>query len=102
MRYALRRVLWLLPTLLILSAVAFWLCSGAARASGAERRDRTRAAVPQEAIDETRLPRFVNTSPRDCRSQALDALGRLSLGDGRTASAAADLARLGGAALPHV
>lgn len=84
MRYALRRVLWLLPTLLILSGIAFWLCSATART-----RDPSLRA----------LPRFVNPNPRDCRSRALDALARLERGDD---AAAAELVRLGGAALPHV
>lgn len=84
MRYALRRVLWLLPTLLVLSGIAFWLSS---------------AAVGSRDPALTALPRFVNPNPRDCRSQALDAATRLEHGD---SAAATDLVRLGGAALPHV
>ncbi|MEB2311538.1 MAG: ABC transporter permease subunit [Sorangiineae bacterium] len=85
MRHALRRVLWVVPTLLATSVLLFLtLTSAAATAPGA------------------RLPRFFNPSPNDVRSLATRATAHLAAGDAASADAARELVRLGGAALPHV
>jgi ABC-type dipeptide/oligopeptide/nickel transport system permease component len=48
------------------------------------------------------LPLFFNRAPRDVRDRALEAMRRVAAGADRQDAAAAELARLGGAALPHL
>lgn len=87
MRHALRRILWIVPTLLAISIPIFWVLSlSEVRAPGA-RAD---------------LPRFFNASPENVRDLSLQAMSRIAAGDSSAASAASELVRLGGAALPHV
>ncbi|PKN44908.1 MAG: ABC transporter permease, partial [Deltaproteobacteria bacterium HGW-Deltaproteobacteria-20] len=83
LRYALRRVLWILPALLVATLLYFGLL--------------THHAIP---TDGPRLPLFVNTHPRDVRALSAQALQELT--DGPSDRAAQELVRLGGAALPHV
>ncbi len=77
MRQALRRVLWLLPTLLLISVAAFWL------------------VTPQGGS----LPKFVNAEPRSVDQLADTALDAAARGD---RAAQRELVRLGGAGLPFV
>jgi peptide/nickel transport system permease protein len=84
LRYALRRALWMLPTLVATTLVAFWFLS----------------RMPGE-VSSAQLPLFVNPSPRDVRSLAessVDELAREVEADG----ARDRLVILGGAALPFV
>jgi peptide/nickel transport system permease protein len=83
LRYALRRVLWILPALLVATILYFGLL--------------THHAIP---ADGPRLPLFVNTHPRDVRALSAQALQELT--DGPSDRARQELVRLGGAALPHV
>jgi peptide/nickel transport system permease protein len=81
----LRRLLWVPPLALLVSALAFSLVSTSASATAGAYRH---------------LPRFFNTNPQDAPTLALGALARL-----RTQTdpeATATLVRLGGAALPVV
>ncbi len=126
LRYALRRVLWAIPTLLATSLVLFFVTTlapdpgspaapadpGAPGLAGAP--DAAGESAPALAStydplgDEARrsrfldLPRFVNTSPRDVRSRAIEAIGHVAAGDVWRDTAARELQRLGGAALPYV
>lgn len=81
----LRRLLWVPPLALLVSALIFFLVS--------------REASPTAAAY-SHLPRFFNTSPDDAPTLASRALGRLQNGEDPEASAS--LARLGGAVLPSV
>jgi ABC-type dipeptide/oligopeptide/nickel transport system permease component len=102
LRYALRRVLWAIPTLIATSLVLFLVTTLApdpvppADGAGALSADEARRA---RFLD---LPRFVNTSPADVRSRAREALAHLASGDAQAVGAAEQLRRLGGAALPYV
>ncbi len=107
LRYALRRVLWSIPTLLATSLFLFLVTTlapdptelGATGSAGAldERLDEVHRS---QFFD---LPRFVNADPRDVRSNARAALSRIAADDPREQAAGAlALRRLGGAALPHV
>jgi peptide/nickel transport system permease protein len=96
LRYALRRVLWAIPTLIATSLVVFFVTTLAPDPAA------------DSVVDEARrsrfldLPRFVNTNPQDVRSRARIALSHVAAGDDRETAAADELSRLGGAALPYV
>ena len=87
MREALRRILWIVPTLLVITVLAFWAVA------------RTGAATPSEAEV---LPLFVNFEPQSGRERARVAARSIAVDDGRAEASKATIARLGGAALPHV
>jgi peptide/nickel transport system permease protein len=110
LRYALRRILWSIPTLLATSLFLFLVTTlapdpNAARARGDARpldatSDRIAEARRSQFFD---LPRFVNPTPRDVRSNARDALTQLTTGDAfEQDQGARTLGWLGGAALPYV
>ncbi len=86
MREALRRLLWLIPTLVAVTILAFGAVSGALSSD-----------------DEARpLPLFVNTKPVGVREIVFDAMRSVAAADERATESEATLVRLGGAALPHV
>jgi peptide/nickel transport system permease protein len=85
-RYLLRRILWLVPGLILASLLAF--------ASLAER-------APSES-DELRLPVVFNPTPEDVKSLSLGAMARVARGGAGAEDATRTLGRLGGAALPHL
>lgn len=91
MRNTLRRILWIMPTLLSISVLAFWLLT-----------------LPQawrvDTFGESRrpLPRFFEAAPPSARSGALGALTDIAAGGARAQRGALTLRRLGGAALPYV
>jgi len=98
MRYALRRILWIVPTLGAISIVAFWLLTlgegGHLLVTGVgapEARERLEA-----------LPRFFNANPRNVRDLALEAAKSVAEAAPDAGAAETELVRLGGAALPHV
>jgi ABC-type dipeptide/oligopeptide/nickel transport system permease component len=99
LRYALRRVLWAIPTLLATSLVLFFVTTLApdpvptSAGSTAAGDDARRARF----LD---LPRFLNSDPQDVRTRALDAIGHVARDDARREAATRELQRLGGAALP--
>jgi peptide/nickel transport system permease protein len=104
--YALRRVLWAIPTLIATSLVIFFVTTLApdplpSRAPN-QLGDQPADMLLEETLRErfVDLPRFVNTDPQDVRSRAKKALARLASGDAR--APAEELRRLGGAALPYV
>src|SRR5580704_7338361 len=108
LRYALRRVLWALPTLLGISLVVFFLTtllpdpSAGVIAAGSTvlGDDPDRDAKIEEERRERflDLPRFFNDAPADVRTRALACVAEIA--DGEADGAAAHrLARLGGAAL---
>lgn len=86
MRQALRRILWLLPTLVVLSIAGFWAVSA--------------SFVPTHAPQ--RQPRFFNPAPTNVRSLAETAMSQVASGGPSAAEGEAELVRLGGAALPFV
>lgn len=106
--YAIRRVLWAIPTLIATSIVVFFITTltpdGPATSDAAE----AKASPGQLALEEGRrsrfldLPRFVNAHPRDVRSRAAEALSHVAAGDARIVAATDELRRLGGAGLPYV
>ncbi|HEX7665795.1 MAG TPA: ABC transporter permease subunit [Polyangiaceae bacterium] len=112
LRYAIRRLLWGIPTLIGVSLLVFFLTSllpdpGAGTPeSRAEILARDPAAF--DAIEERRrerfldLPRFFNPQPQDVRARAADAIDHIVADDAEAKLGAHRLARLGGAAFPYV
>jgi peptide/nickel transport system permease protein len=86
MREALRRALWLVPTLVVLSVLSFW-----AVARG------TPASPGEEGV-----PILFNASPSRIQSLAWNAALAAAAGGPEAQHAEQLLARLGGAALPHL
>lgn len=96
MRHALGRILWIVPSLALVSAIAFFVLAQAAASP---------ASLDADVTTERRLrslPLFFNPAPADVRILSLQAVAGLATSDGAEARHAATLARLGGAALPHV
>jgi len=105
LRHALRRLVWLVPTLAGVSLVTFLFLS---YVPDPTEDPKLTAELGAERVAELRrehfldLPRFVNTAPNDVRARAVLAVATIAE-DGPAAEGARDeLARLGGAALPHV
>lgn len=96
MRHALRRILWIVPTLFVISLGVFWLLSVSLEA--------TRPAADQgEGHWRAHAPaRFLNTRPTSVRDLSLAAMRSIAADDEHATEARAELVRLGGAALPHV
>lgn len=90
MREALRRLLWLVPTLGAITVLSFWLLSRALEGT-APRSDR-------DFADE--LPLFFNTRPRGVREEVWRAAEAVAEGGPGSAQAQAVLVRIGGAGLP--
>jgi peptide/nickel transport system permease protein len=112
LRYALRRMLWAVPTLFGVSLVVF-LVTTLIVDPGATAIDYQAAILASDpsaldAIEERRrvhfldLPPFFNAHPSDVRVRAEEAVAHLIILDERAPIAAHHLARLGGAALPYV
>jgi ABC-type dipeptide/oligopeptide/nickel transport system permease component len=88
LKEALRRLLWLGPTLIIVTIPTFWAISRSM--------DRVRGNAPEG------VPLFFNANPLDVRERALVAVAKIAKGGAETSAATEKLNRLGGAALPHV
>lgn len=81
MRHALRRLLWLLPGLMLISLFGFWAVSSTLQPGSSS------------------LPRFFNPNPVSIRNLAEKAMGDTAEGGSEGPK---ELRRLGGAALPYV
>jgi peptide/nickel transport system permease protein len=99
MRYALRRILWIVPTLAVVSLLAFWFLT---RSLGPPRPPAELGGKFDALSRLAALPRFVNPDPRNLRDLALAAAHEVSRGQAGAVGARLELERLGGAALPHV
>jgi ABC-type dipeptide/oligopeptide/nickel transport system permease component len=99
LRYALRRVLWAIPTLLATSLVLFLVTTLAPDPPPGHDDPVAEEARRARFVD---LPRFVNTSPQDVESRSVAAARMVAAGGAGEARGARTLRRLGGAALPYV
>jgi ABC-type dipeptide/oligopeptide/nickel transport system permease component len=99
MRHALRRILWIVPALFVISLGSFWLLTGAA-SFRATRLEQESVSHPLFGAHEP--PRFLNSSPKSVRDLAATAVASIAAQDRDAEAARTELARLGGAALPHV
>jgi peptide/nickel transport system permease protein len=105
--FAVRRILLAIPTVFGISLVVFFVTTlvpdpslGAAFVAADPRADQV--AQEQRRSRFLDLPRFLNSEPRDVGVRADQAIAHLKANDDRAVAAARALARLGGAALPHV
>lgn len=103
--HALRRLLWTIPTLVGVSLLSFLVLSFVPDPT---EDPAVATKLGPAAVTEQRrerfldLPRFVNLAPRDVRTRALAAVAAIADGGDAAPEARRELARLGGAALPHV
>lgn len=105
LRHALRRILWTLPTLFAVSVLSFLVLSFVPDPTEDPRLAEALSRADRERLRRERfldLPRFINPSPRDVRVRATEAVRTIATGGADAERAAAELQRLGGAALPHV
>jgi len=112
LRYTVRRLLWSIPTLFGLSIVVFLLTTllPEPRLPDAAQQlaittgdfDTLDRLVAERRARFLQLPRFMNPRPQDVRTLAASAVVRLESASLDSPIAAHQLARLGGAALPHV
>jgi peptide/nickel transport system permease protein len=108
LRYALRRILWSIPTLIATSLVLFFVTTLAPDPASPEGTHDALAPARDPRVEDARrarfldLPRFINPDPQDVRSRAAWAASHVAAGDTEQDIAAAELRRLGGAALPSV
>lgn len=104
-RYAVRRILWSIPTLLATSLVLFFVTTLAPTPTAPGELDDPSA---QDGLAQARrarfldLPAFFNADPADVRSRARAAMALVTAGGARSAAGARELDRLGGAALAYV
>jgi ABC-type dipeptide/oligopeptide/nickel transport system permease component len=98
LRYAIRRILWAIPTLLATSLVLFFITT-LAPAPGNSDDPLIDEAWRGRFLD---VPRFLNTQPQDVRSRSAEAVAHVAAGDALSERRARRLVRLGGAALPYV
>jgi peptide/nickel transport system permease protein len=99
LRYALRRALWSIPTLLATSLLLFFVTTLAPDPASLGSDPHVEEARRARFLD---LPRFFNLDATDVRSRARDALSHVAADDARSEVGARELRRMGGAALPYV
>jgi ABC-type dipeptide/oligopeptide/nickel transport system permease component len=105
--FALRRAVWAIPTLFGVSLVVFLLTTllpdpeteASAAASNVALRLRLDELRRARFLD---LPRLLNVAPRDVRTTVDECVGHIVGSDRDAAFCEARLARIGGAALPHL
>ena len=108
LRYALRRILWSIPTLIATSLVIFFVTTLAPDPASPGAMHDASAPASDPRVEKARrarfldLPRFVNPDPQDVRSRAAWATSHVAAGDAEAEIAATELRRLGGAVLPYV
>ncbi len=104
-RHALRRALWLIPTLGFVSLITFLFLS---YVPDPTTDPKVVATLGDARIAELRrehflnLPRFANAEPQDARSRTAAAVHQIATSGPDAREARKELARIGGAALPHV
>jgi ABC-type dipeptide/oligopeptide/nickel transport system permease component len=96
-RSAVRQLLWTGPKLFATSLFLFFVTTLAP-----EPRPGVAGAAEARRARFADLPSFVNLHPSDIRTRSLEALGHIAEHDEYSATAARELCRLGGAALPVV
>jgi ABC-type dipeptide/oligopeptide/nickel transport system permease component len=90
----LRRLLWLLPTLFLVSLLTFQLLAWTLP----HQVSRDSSELPQQQP----APVFFNPDPQNAKDLALSLMDRVAKGGAESEAAARMLVRLGGAALPHI
>ncbi len=105
LKFAIRRALWAIPALLLISIASFFVLSFVPDTTDDPR---LVAELGKHEVDRIRrerfldLPRFLNFAPKDVRVRATESVLTIAAGGAASAAAGQELARLGGAALPFV
>jgi ABC-type dipeptide/oligopeptide/nickel transport system permease component len=99
MRHVLRRILWMVPTLFVISVCAFWALTAGARFPAGGGDD---AADRHPLFGAHDPPRFFNPNPTSVNDLAERAMTSIAVDDRDAPLARLELVRLGGAALPYV
>src|SRR5580704_12964487 len=108
LRYAFRRILWSVPTLVATSFFLFFVTTLAPDPASPQTLYEARTPASDPRVETARrarfldLPRFVNEDPQDVRSRARDAVAHVANDDAYRDVSARRLRELGGAALPYV
>ena len=98
-RYALRRILWAIPTLLATSLVLFLVTTLAPAPHSVTEDPLEDEGLRARFLD---LPRFFDSNPPDVRTRTVQAVSLVANDDARRDTGARALVWLGGAALPWV
>jgi peptide/nickel transport system permease protein len=99
MRHVLRRILWIVPTLFVISVASFWmLTAGAGWQVGYDEDE----AASHPLFGPHQPPRFFNPAPTSVNELSARAMNSIANDDEEAPLARVELVRLGGAALPHV
>ena len=98
-RYALRRILWAIPTLLATSLVLFLVTTLAPAPHAVTEDPMEDEGMRGRFLD---LPRFFDSNPPDVRTRTAQAVALVANGDAHSEAGARALVWLGGAALPWV
>ncbi len=98
-RYALRRILWAIPTLLATSLVLFLVTTLAPAPHAVTEDPMEDEGLRGRFLD---LPRFFDSNPPDVRTRTAQAVALVANGDAHSEAGARALVWLGGAALPWV
>jgi ABC-type dipeptide/oligopeptide/nickel transport system permease component len=108
LRFAFRRVLWSIPTLLATSLLLFFVTTLAPDPASPLSVEEARTPATDPRVEAARrarfldLPRFINRDPQDVRSRAREAVQHVAADDALHEVSARRLRELGGAALPYV
>lgn len=103
--FFLKRLAWVIPTLLLVSLATFWFLSYVPDPSDDPEVGARLGRTKLELVRRERflaLPRFLNVSPTDVRTRAREAAPHVASDDEQATAAARELVRLGAAALPEV
>src|SRR5579862_1544187 len=100
LRYAFRRILWSIPTLVATSFFLFFVTTLAPDPAAPQGAAATGASSSDPRVEKGRarfldLPRFLNASPQDVAARARDAAAHVAAGDVQREAAARRLAELG-------
>lgn len=101
----LRRLLWLIPTLFVVSLIVFFIFSFLPQRTDDEDsgiRLGLQGAEEQRRERFVQLPIFLNADPKDVRARASAAALEVADDGAEAERGAREIARLGGAALPHL
>src|SRR5579883_1027843 len=98
-RYALRRILWAIPTLLATSLVLFLVTTLAPAPKAVTEDPLEDEGLRGRFLD---LPRFFDSNPPDVRTRAVQAMNLVANDDAHREAGARALVWLGGAALPWI
>lgn len=103
--FFLKRLAWVVPTLVLVSLATFWFLSYVPDPSDDPEVQARLSRTKLEILRRERflgLPRFLNVSPTDVRARVRAAVPHIAASDDQAAEASRELVRLGAAGLPEI